>query len=120
VINMRKLKLWRVKIKTKALTKQDRQDQIVTWFAIRLEKGIDDIASMSQIARGIGVSPSTKLRKIIESIVPDRLEKTELKRQGRWDGIGYRLARRSFVKLKASKRIITLNSSKGKGQLELL
>lgn len=106
--------------KVKALAKEERQDQIVTWFAIRMEKGIDELASMSQIARGIGVSPSTKLRKIIDQIVPDRLERKELKRSGRWDGVGYRLARGSFVKLKKKDRVITLNSSKGKEQLELL
>lgn len=107
-------------MRVKALAREDRQDQIVTWFAIRLEKGNDELASMSEIARGIGVSPSTKLRKIIDSIVPDRLESKKLIRSGRWDGIGYRLARGSFVKLKKQQRVITLNSSQGKGQLELL
>lgn len=106
-------------MKVKALPKEDRQDQIVLWFAIRMEQGKDDLCSMSQIARGIGVSPSTKLRRIIEDIVPTRLEKKELKRSGRWDGIGYRLARGTFVKVKKDKRVITLNSSKGKDQLEL-
>ena len=108
-----------VQMKIKALTKEDRQEQIITWFAIRMEKGIDELASMSQIAKGIGVSPSSKLRAILDDIYPTRLEKKKIKRKGRWDGFGYRLARGTFVKLK-SKRTITLNCSTGKEQLELL
>jgi hypothetical protein len=104
--------------KTKALLRSDRQDQIVLWFAIRMEKGIDTYTSLSEIARGLGLAPSTKLRKMIDEIVGERLEKTELQRQGRWKGWGYRLARGTFQYPKKKERFITVNS-RGTSQLEL-
>src|ERR1041384_1401412 len=99
----------RIKMRKKALTKNERQIQIVSWFAIRVQNDNDEYAKMSEIARGIGVSPSSKLRKIIDDLVPDKLEKTTLTRPGRWDGWGYRLARGTFER---PRRLITVNSTK--------
>lgn len=105
-------------VKTKALLRSDRQDQIVLWFQIRLEKGVDEYASLSEIGRGLGLAPSTKLRKMTDEIVGKRLEKIELQRQGRWKGYGYRLARGTFQFPKKKERLITINH-RGGAQLEL-
>jgi len=95
-------------VKTKALLRADRQDQIVLWFQIRLEKGIDQYCSINQIAKGLGLAPSTKFRKMVEEITPKRLEKIQLRRQGRWPGFGYRLARGTFEYPKKKERLIVI------------
>lgn len=101
----------------KALTKNERQIQIITWFAIRVQGDNDEYATMSEIARGIGVSPSSKLRKIIDELVPTKLEKTILQKPGRWDGWGYRLARGTF---EVPRRQLVLNfTRKNEAQKEL-
>jgi hypothetical protein len=106
-------------MKTKALLRSDRQDQIVLFFAIRMEKGIDTYCSINEIARGLQLAPSTKLRAIVRELVPDQLEETELQRQGRWKGIGYRLARGTFQYPQKKERIIVVNSKRGTSQMEL-
>jgi hypothetical protein len=105
--------------KTKALLRSDRQDQVILWFSIRMERGVDVYCSLNEIARGLGLAPSTKLRKMVEEIVPSRLEKTELQRQGRWKGFGYRLARGTFEYPKKKERQITVNHRGNSLQLEM-
>lgn len=105
-------------MKTKALLRADRQDQIILWFAIRMEKGIDDYCSLNQIARGLKLAASTKLRKMTDELVPARLEKIELHRQGRWKGYGYRLARGTFEYPKKKERFIVI-SHRGLSQMEM-
>ncbi|SRR6266576_1717469 len=105
-------------MKTKALLREDRQDQIVLWFAIRMEKGLDAYCSLSQIAKGLGLAPSTKLRKMTEELVPARLEKIVLQRQGRWPGYGYRLARGTFEYPKKKERQIVI-SHRGFSQIAM-
>lgn len=105
-------------MRKKALTKGERQIQIVTWFAIRIQHDNDEYASMSEIAEGLGVSPSSKLRKIIDDIVPTKLEKVQLKRPGRWDGWGYRLARGTFELPKKKQRELKI-TFRGVSQMEL-
>jgi hypothetical protein len=105
-------------LRKKALTKNERQIQIVTWFAIRIQHDNDNLASMSEIAGGLGVSPSSKLRKIIDGIVPAKLEKVQIKRSGRWDGWGYRLARGTFELPKKKQRELVFNH-KGIRQVEM-
>lgn len=104
-------------MRKKALTKDERQIQIITWFAIRIQHDNDDYASMSEIAQGLGISPSTKLRRIIDDLVPHKLEKVELKRPGRWNGWGYRLTRGTF---EVPRKQMTFNFTvKGVKQKEL-
>jgi len=105
-------------VKIKALTPGERQDQIVLWFQIRLEKNIDNYATINEIAKALTLTPSSKLRKIIEAIVPSRLEKVLVKKQGRWPGYGYRLARGTFEYPKKKERLIVINH-RGMSQKEL-
>lgn len=105
-------------MRRKALTKNEREIQIVTWFAIRIQHDNDDYASMAEIAEGLGLSPSTHLRKIIDGIVPTKLEKVVLRRPGRWDGWGYRLARGTFQLPKKKQRELKI-TSRGISQMEM-
>lgn len=104
--------------KTKALDRGDRQEQIVLWFQIRLEKGLDTYCSLNQIAKALQLAPSTKLRKMTDELLGTRLESEVLKRQGRWPGKGYRLMRGTFELPKKKERAIVINSRAG-SQLEL-
>jgi hypothetical protein len=107
-------------MKKKALTVEEREIQVINWFGIRLQHDNEDSASLSEIARGLGMSPSTHLRKILEGMV-DRghLEKIVLIRVGRWQGWGYNLKSGTFQR--PPRKAITLNySRKGIKQLELM
>jgi hypothetical protein len=77
-------------MRKKSLTKDQRKIQVIQWFRIRIMKDNWDTASLAQIARGLGMSPSSHLRKICESLVDDSyLLPVEINRIGRWQGRGY-------------------------------
>jgi hypothetical protein len=77
-------------MRSKSLTKDQRKIQIIQWFRIRIMKDNYDTASLAQIARGLGMSPSSHLRAICESLVVDEiLLPVEINRTGRWKGRGY-------------------------------
>lgn len=107
-------------MRKKALSNEEREIQVINWFGIRLQHDNEDSASLSEIAGGLGMSPSTHLRRILDGMVGKGiLDKTELKRSGRWDGWGYNLKQGTFQRPPARK--ITLNFSRGgHKQLELL
>jgi len=96
-------------VRKKALTKDERKIQIITWFAIRIQHDNDEYASSYEIAGGLGLSPSTHLRNIINELVPTKLEKIKIERSGRWDGWGYRLARGTFDRPRKSQRALVIN-----------
>lgn len=103
----------------KALRREEREIMVINWFAIRIQHDNDEWASMSEIARGIGVSPSTKLRNILSvMVVKGSLEISELKRPGRWAGWGYRLARGTFQRPQKQTREIKF-THKGVSQMEM-
>lgn len=107
-------------MRRKALKREEREIQVINWFAIRIQHDNEDIASMSEIARGIGVSPSTKLRKILNHMVEiGSLTSHELVRPGRWIGRGYMLKSGTFQR--PEKQTIKLNFTvNGIKQMELL
>ena len=80
------------------LTKTERKIRIQQWFAARIQEDNDNsLASLAQIARGQGMSPSSHLRALCESLVDEHiLIARKLKRSGRWEGRGYRLARNAY------------------------
>jgi len=96
-------------MRKKALTKEQRQIQIQQWFAERIQDNNDtSIASLAQIAKGIGMSPSSHLRLICEHMVnSDVLVAKEFKRSGRWRGRGYRLAKGAYSR--PATRNVTIN-----------
>jgi hypothetical protein len=84
-------------MRKKSLTKDERKIQIINWFSIRIQHDNDDYATSYEIARGMGLSPSTHLRKIIGELEDDgSLESTTLEKSGRWLSRGYRLKRGTF------------------------
>jgi len=107
-------------MRKKALTKDERKIQIITWFAIRIQHDNDSYASSYEIAGGLGMSPSTHLNKIVKELVKEkRLESTVLERSGRWTGRGYRLKRGTFER--PQRETIPLKfHTKGIAQMELL
>jgi len=107
-------------MRKKALTKHERQIQIINWFAIRIQHDNEQYASLYEIARGLGMSPSTHLRAIIEIMVDEEtLESAELSRSGRWTGRGYMLRKGTFQR--PQKQTIPINFTvRGNRQMELL
>ena len=107
-------------MRRKALSIEEREIQVINWFQIRLQHDNENSASLSEIARGLGMSPSSHLRTILDDMVKKgSLEKDVLERPGRWLGWGYKLKQGTFQRppLKA----IALNFSRhGERQLELL
>ena len=108
-------------MRRKALTKSERKIQIITWFAIRIQHNNDEYASMYEIARGLGMSPSSHLANILYWMVNEGdLEDTLLHRSGRFiNSRGYRLKRGTFQR--PLDKQLTINfHTKGMRQKELL
>jgi len=106
-------------MRKKALKPYEREIMVINWFAIRIQHDNDDWASMSEIAKGIGVSPSSRFRKILSVMVgKGALEICPLNRPGRWAGWGYRLARGTFQRPARETRQIRF-TSKGISQMEM-
>lgn len=106
-------------MKYKALDRAGRKATIITWFQIRIQHDNYAYATSYEIAKGLGLSASGKLRNILNEMVEDGTLKTvEKSKSGRWKGSGYMLAN---TEMPASlKRLINL-VSKGAvvGQMEL-
>jgi len=107
-------------MRKKALSVEEREIQVINWFQIRLQHDNESEASLSEIARGLGMSPSSHLRAILDGMVNQgALEKSVLERSGRWLGWGYKLKSGTFQR--PPRKAITLNFSRhGERQLELL
>jgi hypothetical protein len=99
-------------VRRKAYTKKEREIQVITWFAIRIQKDNEDVASMSQIASGLALSPSSHLRSILDGMVDDgRLEKILLQRPGRWIGWGYRLTSGTYQRPRKRQLVMNFHSN---------
>lgn len=107
-------------MRKKALSNDEREIQVINWFQIRLQHDNEEMASLSEIARGLGMSPSSHLRAILDGMVSrEILEKWPMNRPGRWQGWGYKLKSGTFQR--PPRKAITLNfSRKGIKQLELM
>jgi len=107
-------------MRKKALRQEDREIMVINWFTIRIQHDNDEYASVSEIAKGIGISPSSHLRKILSHMVENgTLDERKLIRPGRWDGRGYMLVSGSFQR--PQKQTIRLNfTQNGIKQLELI
>jgi len=107
-------------MRKKALNTEEREIKVINWFVIRLQHDNDSSASLSEIAGGLGMSPSSHLRSILDGMVnKEMLDKTVLIRPGRWQGWGYNLKKGTFQR--PPRKAITLNFSRnGERQLELL
>jgi len=99
-----------LEMRKKSLTKEQREIQIIQWFAGRIQDDNDtSIASLAQVGKGIGgLSPSTHLRSICEGLVDRKvLVAKDFKRAGRWQGRGYRLHKSAYKR--PATRNVTIN-----------
>lgn len=85
-------------MKTKALDRVGRKMTIIQLLAIRIQHDNYDYATSYDIARGLGLAASDKLRKILSEMVADgSLESVVMHKQGRYPGNGYRLAKGTYT-----------------------
>ena len=105
--------------KYKALDRAGRKFTIIQWFAIRIQKDNLNHATSYEIAKGLGLSPSGKLRKILNEMCSDgTLQFVETDKQGRWKGRGYMLADGTFQR--PQKRTIAIRGrGRQLGQMEM-
>lgn len=81
----------------KALRVEEREIQVINWFAIRIQHDNEDYATMYEIAGGLGMSPSSHLNRILLGMVKkESLERVQIERSGRWTGWGYKLKSGTF------------------------
>jgi len=74
-------------MRKKSFTRDERKAMIITWFAHRIQNGNESFATMNEIARGLGMSPSTHLTMILRQLVAaDKLVWREVTKPGRWTG----------------------------------
>jgi len=106
----------------KALRKEEREIQVINWFAIRIQHDNDEYATCYEIARGLGLSASSHLGAILKGMEEKgSLESTALERSGRWPSRGYRLKRGTFERPKKQQTKIKLTFGRANArQLELL
>ena len=85
-------------MKYKALDRAGRKLTIIQFLAIRIQHDNLTYATSYDIARGLGLAASGKLRKILTEMVTEgALETVVVQKQGRWQGNGYRLAAGTYT-----------------------
>lgn len=108
-------------MRKKALRIEEREIQVINWFGIRIQHDNEDYATMPEIARGIGMSPSSRVLMILNGLVEkESLESIQLNRTGRFPHRGYRLKNGTFQRPPKQTRTIPVKSSRGLEQMELL
>lgn len=106
-------------MRKKALKKEERKIQVINWFAIRIQHDNDRFATANEIAKGMGLAPSQKLRNwLYEMVAEGSLHAVEVQKQGRWKGWGFMLAEGTFQRPKKQTREIKF-THRGISQLEL-
>ena len=99
----------------KHLTIEENEILVINWFGIRIQHDNENYATSYEIARGLGVSPSSPFRKILNGMVDKgSLEKIAIEKPGRWSSWGYRLKGGTFQRIPKKQRTLEINSSKGK------
>ena len=108
-------------MRIKALRREEREILVINWFQIRIQHDNEDYASMYEIARGLGMSPSSHLTNILSGMVEKGiLDDRPLSKNGRFESSrGYMLKKGTFKRIPKQPRSITINSSKGQTQMEL-
>lgn len=107
-------------MRKKALIVEEREIQVINWFAIRFQHDNESYATMYEIAGGLGMSPSSHLAKILNGMVDkETLEKAEHKKAGRWTGWGYKLKEGTFQRPPKQARTIVINSRNRVEQMEM-
>ena len=107
-------------MRQKALSTEEREIQVINWFAIRIQHDNKDYATLYEIAKGIGLSPSTHLRLIVSGmVIKGLLHVKDLPKTGRWFRRGYMLKSGSFQR--PHKQQVKINFTvNGVKQMELI
>jgi len=106
-------------MRKKAFTRDERKQMIITWFAIRVQNGNESYATMNEIARGLGMSPSSHLTRLLfELNNADRIAIRGTKRPGRWAGNEFMLMPGTYDAPKPRQIALRINGTPA-GQLEL-
>lgn len=108
-------------MRKKALSKEEREIMVINWFQIRLQHDNGEYASMYAIAKGIGMSPSSHLTRILHWMVERGVLDTKpLGKSGRFESSrGYMLKHGTFKRLPKQPIKITFGRPNNR-QLELL
>ena len=87
-------------MRRKALTQEEREIQITNWFAIRIMNDNEEYATLYQIAKGMGLTPSPRLRFIVSAmVIKGLLHVKDLNKPGRWPARGYMLKQGTFKRI---------------------
>lgn len=107
-------------MRKKALLVKEREIQVINWFVIRLQHDNENMATSYEIARGLGMSPSSHLRNILNGMVDkEMLTSQVLEKSGRFQGRGYMLKKGTFQR--PPKQAIKVNFGRPNNrQMELL
>lgn len=106
-------------MRKKALTIEEREIQVINWFAIRIQHDNDNYATSYEIAKGLGLSPSTKFRRILGGmVVKGVLHVVDQNKAGRWPSRGYMLRKGTFQRPPKQQTAIKLRAN-GQEQMEL-
>lgn len=108
-------------MRKKALLPEEREEQVITWFEIRFQHDNHDYASMYEIARGIGMSPSSHLTRILSWMVDKgTLDTRPLGKSGRFESSrGYMLKNGTFGRVPRQPIKFTFGKPNNR-QMELL
>lgn len=104
-------------MKTKALDRAGRKQTIIEVFKERVRCQNLDFATSNEVAKALGLSPSDKLRKMLQEMVTEGLLQSRVvQKQGRWDGRGYMLAKGTYT---SPERTIVIKSRKGQIEVKV-
>jgi len=86
-------------MKSKAFSRDERKEQVVLWFALRIQKGNESGATANDIGRALGMSRSSHLNDILwEMVQENTLDWRVVHKPGKWAGREYRLHPGSYTK----------------------
>lgn len=107
-------------MRKKALSKEEREILVINWFQIRLQHDNAEYASMYEIAKGIGMSPSSHLARILLWMVDKgTLDTRPLGKNGRFESSrGYMLKHGTFARVPRQPIKVTFGSPNNR-QMEL-
>lgn len=106
-------------MKKKSFPRHDRELMVVQWFAIRVQNGNLDYATMPAVARGVGLEPSSHFARILNGMVEaGKLDRRQVEKPGRWKGYEYMLYPGTFQQPQARQISLRIRG-RDVGQLEL-
>lgn len=112
-------------MRKKHLNNEEREIQVINWFAIRIQQDNEAYATMPEIARGLGMSPSNHLTIILNGLVgKGSLEKVVHNKAGRQlpngqQSWGYKLVEGTFQRPPKQDRIKIHNGHRSWVQREI-